>query len=357
MAVVLSLFDGISCGQIALERAGIKVDKYLSSEIKECAIKVTMDNYPDTVQIGDVTKVHYENGVLYNNCGRKIIENENGSETIEWTLGTPIYDGQIDFLIGGSPCQDFSFASILTPYKDHEKYGLDGLKSRLFYEYLRIKKECNPRFFLLENVKMKTTAEKELNEYLGVNGIHINSNLVSFQNRDRIYWTNIPNVEIPEDRNINFQDYKDTDAEYCKQFKVNKTTSRIRMWNNGVRESISNCPNVTKAKKINCLTRKQDRCPNSGLVEFEDFCRYLTRREIELAQTLPEGYTKAISYLKMQDVCGDGWTVDVIAHIFSFVPKNSNSIEETNGQTPKTKADGDQITFFELLGGWEHEEE
>lgn len=124
---------------------------------------------------------------------------------------------------------NISVASTLTPYKDREKYGLKGLKSRLFYEYLRLKKECNPKFFLLENVKMKDTSEKELNKYMGVKGIHINSNLVSFQNRNRIYWTNIPRVKIPEDKNVNFQDFKDTDPEYCKQFKVSKTPSRIRM--------------------------------------------------------------------------------------------------------------------------------
>ena len=91
------------------------------------------------------------------------------------------------------------------------------------------------------------------------------------------------------------------------------------MWNGGKQEGLGNCPNVTHREKINCLTRKQDRCPNSGLIEFEDFCRYLTRREIEAAQTLPIGYTDNLSYLQMQDVCGDGWTVDVIAHIFSFM--------------------------------------
>ena len=288
---VLSLFDGISCGRLALERAGIPVELYFASEIKKCAIKVTMDNYPDTIQIGDVTKVHYEDGILYKNCERTTIENKDGFEIIKWEFGEKVYEGNIDLLIGGSPCQDFSFASILTPYKDYkddEKYGLKGLKSRLFYEYLRLKKECNPKFFLLENVKMKNVSEKELNKYMGVEGIHINSNLVSFQNRDRIYWTNIPGVKIPEDKHINFQDFKDTDPDYCKQFKVKKTLSRIRMWNNGIQKGLENCPNVTDKDKIGCLTRKQDRCPNSGLIAFEDFCRYLTRREIELAQTLPE---------------------------------------------------------------------
>ncbi len=201
--------------------------------------------------------------------------------------------GDIDLIIGGSPCQDFS---ALNGFLNKKGYGLEGDKSKLFYEYLRIYNEVKPRFFLLENVKMKKDSENELNDYLGVNGIHINSNLVSFQNRPRIYWTNIPGVTVPTDRKISFQDYKDTDYEYCSKFKVNKTPSREKMWNNGTigKDLKSRCPNVTYRDKIDCLTRKQDRSPNSGLIEFEDFCRYLTRREIELAQTLPIGYTDVL---------------------------------------------------------------
>ena len=224
--------------------------------------------------------------------------------------------GKIDLLIGGSPCQNFSIASV-------SQLGLKGDKSKLFYEYLRILNEVKPTYFLLENVKMKKESENQLNDYLGVKGIHINSNLVSFQNRPRIYWTNIPGVTIPEDKHINFQDYKDTDYYYCKQFKVNRTPSREKMWNNGNGGNrIGSCVNITNANKIYCITRKQDRSPNSGLIEFEDFCRYLTRREIELGQTLPIGYTDNLTYGQMQDLCGDGWTVDVISHIFNFY-KNS----------------------------------
>jgi DNA (cytosine-5)-methyltransferase 3A len=142
--------------------------------------------------------------------------------------------------------------------------------------------------------------------------------LVSYQNRPRIYWTNIPGVTVPEDRNINFQDYKDTDYEYCKQFKVNRTPSRENMWNNGNgRNQNGACANVTHSDKVYCVTRKQDRFPNSGLIEFEDFCRYLTRKEIEQAQTLPVGYTDMLTYNQMQDVCGDSWTLEVIKHLFS----------------------------------------
>ena len=295
---VLSLFDGISCGQVALERVGIKVDNYYASEIKKHAIKITQKHFPNTIQIGDVTKVKYKDGILYT---------ENGEFKV----------GKIDLLIGGSPCQNFSIARTCM----YEIDGLKGDKSKLFYEYLRILKEVNPDYFLLENVKMKKESYEELNSYLGVKGIPINSELVSFQKRPRIYWSNIPNITIPEDKHINFQDYKDTDYDYCSQFKVKRTPSRERMWNNGQSRNneLRSCANVTNSDKVFCLTRKQDRCPNSGLIEFDDFCRFLTRREIELAQTLPVGYTDGLTYGQMQDVCGDGWTVNVIAHIFSFL--------------------------------------
>ena len=291
---VLSLFDGISCGQVALERVGIKVDNYYASEIKKHAIKITQKHFPNTIQIGDVTKVKYKDGILYT---------ENGDFKV----------GKIDLLVGGSPCQNFSIARTCM----YEIDGLKGDKSKLFYEYLRILKEVNPDYFLLENVKMKKESYEELNSYLGVKGILINSELVSFQKRPRIYWSNIPNISIPEDKHINFQDYKDTDYDYCSQFKVKRTTSREKMWNNGQGRNgeLRSCANVTNSNKVYCLTRKQDRCPNSGLIDFDDFCRYLTRRELELAQTLPLGYTDELSYRQMQDVTGDGWTVDVIVHI------------------------------------------
>ena len=294
MMNVLSLFDGMSCGQLALERAGIKVDKYYASEIKKHAIKVTMDNYPDTIQLGDVTKIQYNDGILYT---------ENGNFNV----------GKIDLLIGGSPCQDFSLLKV-------DGKGLEGDKSKLFYEYLRLLKEVKPKYFLLENVKMKKESRIQLNQYLGVEGIDINSSLVSYQNRPRIYWTNIPNVTLPKDKNINFQDFKIVDKEICKKYKVKRTPSREQMWNNGNgKTSLRSCHNITNSEKIHCVTRKQDRSPNSGLIEFEDFCRYLTREELEMAQTVPLGYTNCVSYNQAQDLLGDGWTVDIIAHIFSFI--------------------------------------
>lgn len=279
---VLSLFDGISCGQIALERAGIKVDKYYASEIKPIAIKCTQENYPNTVQLGDVTKMDLSK--------------------IE----------KIDLLIGGSPCQDLSQANVINA---GNQQGLDGKKSSLFYEYVRILKQIQPKYFLLENVaSMKEKDREIITAILGVEPIKINSNLVSYQNRERLYWTNIPNVTIPIDRKITFQDYIEKDYEICKQFKVNRTKSREKMWGDGKN---GNCKNVTKSEKINCITCRQDRWKNAGLVEFEDFCRYLTTRELEQGQTLPVGYTKMLSAKQAENVIGDGWTVDVIAHIFS----------------------------------------
>lgn len=215
-------------------------------------------------------------------------------------------------LIGGSPCQDFSIAKAASGNRS----GLKGDKSKLFYEYLRLFKEINPTNFLLENVKMKNQSENSLTEYLGYSPININSNLVSYQNRNRLYWTNIKNVTVPEDRHINFQFYKDTDKEYCDRFKVKRTPSRELMWGNGIK---GKCPNVTNRSKINCLTRKQDRWSNSGLVEHNDFCRYLTRRELEQAQTVPIGYTDCLTNNQAQDLLGDGWTVDTIVHILSFM--------------------------------------
>ncbi len=220
-------------------------------------------------------------------------------------------------LVGGFPCQDFSIAAARWHKSQNNKYGLKGDKSSLFYEFLRLKEEIKPKYFLLENVKMKKESERELTKYLGVSPITINSKLVSFQNRPRLYWTNIPNITIPVDKQINFQDYKDADIIRCEESKVNKTPSRERMWNNGKgAETYKNCNNITNAIKIGCLTRKQDRCPNSGLIEYEDFCRYLTRRELELAQTLPPGYCDSLTFNQVQDVTGDGWTVDVISHLF-----------------------------------------
>ena len=179
---VLSLFDGISCGRVALERANIKVDNYYASEIKECAIKATKHNFNNTIQIGDVTKIHYSNGVLHTEYGD--------------------FKEKFDIVIFGSPCQSFSRAM-----KTEMRVGLDDMKrSGLFLECNRILKEVNPKYFLMENVIMKPEDEEVVSKLIGINPIRINASLLSAQLRDRLYWTNIDGIEQPTDKNIKLSD-------------------------------------------------------------------------------------------------------------------------------------------------------
>ena len=165
---VLSLFDGMSCGQIALNQLGIKVDKYYASEIDKYAITITKKNFPNTIHIGDVTKIK--------------------AEDLE----------PIDLLMGGSPCQGFSFAGRQLNFNDP--------RSALFFEFVRLLKECKPKYFLLENVRMKKEYQDVITEHLGVEPIMINSTLVSAQNRVRLYWTNIPNIIQPQDKGLMLKD-------------------------------------------------------------------------------------------------------------------------------------------------------
>ena len=179
---VLSLFDGMSCGQIALEKVGFQVDKYFASEVDKPAIKVAKANYPDTVHLGDVRDVKADD--------------------------LP----QIDLLIGGSPCQGFSFAG--------KQLNFDDPRSKLFWEYVRLLRELQPKYFLLENVKMKQESMDVITEALGVEPIFINSNLVSAQNRQRYYWTNIPMDKLPDDKGIMLKDiledgFVDRDKAHC----------------------------------------------------------------------------------------------------------------------------------------------
>ena len=165
---VLSLFDGMSCGQIALQRLGIKVENYFASEIDKYAIQVAKHNFPNTKHIGSVIDV-------------------KGSDL-----------PKIDLLIGGSPCQGFSFAG--------KQLNFDDPRSKLFFEFVRLKNECNPTYFLLENVKMKKEYEDIITEYLGVKPIAINSELFSAQDRKRIYWTNINFKALPTENKLTVED-------------------------------------------------------------------------------------------------------------------------------------------------------
>ena len=278
---VLSLFDGMSCGQIALERSGIKVNKYFASEIKPHAINVTQHNYPNTIQLGSVIDV-------------KVID-------------LP----KIDLLIGGSPCQDFSSAN-------KEKLGLQGLKSGLFYEYLRLLKECEPKYFLLENVAMDDYSYQAISEMVGTYPTNINSELVSGQLRQRSYWTNIgpeyldlfgnrySMIPQPKNKGITFQSI--LESGYTDRLKARC-----------ILESESR-PLVSKDK----LYRRYNELGFINIVfdnekcEYNENIRILTQTELEKLQTVPEGYTSILKRNDAACLLGDGWTVDVIAHILGY---------------------------------------
>lgn len=229
-------------------------------------------------------------------------------------------------LIGGSPCTYWSIAR--TGQKNNKisrEVKPEGIGWELFRNYLIAKEKFNPDFFLYENNNsISEDIKRCITENLQVENVCINSNLVSAQNRKREYWFNW-NVPQPEDRKVSFQDIKDIDFDYCKIFKVNRTPSRERMWNNGQgRNSNHSCTNITYAEKTNAVTTKQDRSNNAGLIEFEDFCRYLTTHELEQLQTLPKGYTDCLTKNQSEKCIGNGWTAEVIIHILSYidVPKD-----------------------------------
>lgn len=380
---VLSLFDGMSCGHLALDRAGIPVDTYYASEIDKHAIAVTMHNYPDTVQLGDVTQWR------------------------EWDLP------KIDLLIGGSPCQGFSLAG--------KQLAFDDPRSKLFFEFVACLKHFKPTYFLLENVRMKKEHMQVITDMLGVEPIMINSNLVSAQNRVRYYWTNIPNIAQPADKGIMLKDVtiegrpedalqhgwaawwaRNADYQLQKQYstlgaeKAGTLTARQyasysgNFWFQALNEYIvpfdktlhildkevargkvgyfrrdsqanrvyyvhdkavtlcgdagggaakmgqylfgcitpdrvekrQNDPRFSAGDKFYTLTA-QDK---HGIL-VEGYIRKLTPLECERLQTVPEGYTSLASNAQRYRMLGNGWTVDVVAHIFKNIPdKNRQTV-------------------------------
>jgi DNA-cytosine methyltransferase len=279
---ILSLFDGMSCGQIALNRVGIKYDNYYSSEIDKYSIQVTQHNYPDTIQLGDITKLD----------GKQL--------------------PKIDLLIGGSPCQSFSNAG--------NGKGFEG-KSGLFWEYVRIFNEVEPTYFLLENVKMKQEWRDIITKELGVEPIKINSNLVSAQNRERLYWTNIPFITQPIDKKIYIEDIVDLEFDekyWLKQKNVDLLLKKV---------DISNSPNIACIDVYNKKVKLDRKCPTLTLPHHNSIrlihngrIRKLTPNECEKLQTVPLNYTNCnISDIHRYSMLGNGWTVDVITYIFNYL--------------------------------------
>ncbi|MNQ25276.1 Modification methylase HaeIII [compost metagenome] len=288
---VLSLFDGLSCGMIALERAEIIVDNYFAAEIDKHAIKVSKHNYPQIKHIGDVCKISYKDGILKTEVGDFQV-------------------GKIDMLIGGSPCQSLSNLG--------DGSGLDG-KSGLFYQYLRIKKEIESENknlkFLLENVVGKKEGILEISKLMEVEEVLFNSNLVSAQNRARYYWTNIP-FDLPKDRKLIVKDILE---EGIPDDSI-LTPGRAK-W--VVSESGQQCFKkryaVLDPEKANCLTARSDASWNSNYVTRYGQITRLTPIEYERLQTVPDGYTSIASRSERYKMLGNGWTVDVIAHILKGI--------------------------------------
>ena len=321
---VLSLFDGISAGRVALERAGIKVDNYYACEIDTYAIKIAQANYPDTIQLGSVVDVSAAD-----------------------------IPHKIDLIIGGSPCQGFSFAG--------KQLNFDDPRSQLFFEFVRLMKECKPKYFLLENVKMKKQSEDVITEMLGVSPIEINSALVSAQNRKRLYWTNINFDRSIEDQNIMLKDIleqqphnytlmsdKFTSRNANAGCLVSKDKPKARTFSAmeyvkngrqgdyiqcdkegrptlcrqiGIADDINGHDILKRVYSVDGKSPTLNTCSGGNRepkIAIDDkHYRKLTCIEAERLQTFPDGYTEGVSNTRRYHALGNSWTVDVVCHIFN----------------------------------------
>lgn len=283
---VLSLFDGISCARLALERAGIDFENYYASEIDSSSIQVANRNFPRIIQLGDIKSWR------------------------DWDLK------DIDLIIGGSPCQGFSLAG--------KRLNFDDSRSKLFFEFVSILKHFKPKFFLLENVRMKKEIQEAISEELGVEPILINSGLVSAQNRERLYWTNIPNLTQPMDLGIVMNDILEPDAEFVGgDLEEYFEAKEGRFSHRGLCHiGTADLNGIESIKRVYHPDGKSPTLQTSSGGNRESKVmigsrrwRKLTPLEYERLQTVPEGYTEGISKTKRYHALGNGFTVDVVAHI------------------------------------------
>ena len=303
--VVLSCFDGISCGQVALDRLGIKVDKYMASEVDKYAIQITQANYPNTLQLGDIRNVTVKE--------------------------------HIDILLGGPPCQDVSYAG-------KGKGLIEGERSSLFFEFVRVLREAkaiNPGLkFLVENTRMKQEYVDIISEILGVEPVLINSNVFSAQNRARLYWTNFDIPELPEDKGIVMADiledgFTDRDKSFCIDASYYKGGNLKSYFEKHRRQLVFSddglChigdADINGHDLLKRVYHRSGKAPtvntmNGGNREpkvYVEGMRYrkLTPLECEKLQTLPPNYTAHVSNTQRYKGIGNGWTINVICFIMS----------------------------------------
>ncbi len=294
---VLSLCDGISTGQFILNKLGIKVENYFASEIEESAKLVAKDNFPNTIDIGDIFKISYKDGVLYTEKGN--------------------YTCKIDLILSGTPCVSFSVAG--------KKENMNGVSGDLFKEFARVLKEVNPTYFFFENVKMSEFVAEEINKELGVKYIYLNSVDFGCHIRKRYYWTNIEQKEPYTKVNKNIEDILE-DLEFdcnVSDYTVNSPYN-VRNSREGI---ICINPKTYSGKQTNQRGRIYDirgKCPTICATLFdlkitEDHKKYrkLTITECERLQGLSEGYTKAISRSKAGKALGNGWQADTVMYLLS----------------------------------------
>lgn len=279
---VLSLFDGISCGQIALSKLGVKVDNYFASEIEKTSIKVTQTNFPNTIQLGDVCAVN--------------------ADTLP----------KIDLLIGGSPC--VSFSGVISNNK-----GFDG-KSKLFFEFLRLLKETNPTYWLLENVEMKKEWEDVITNHLGVNPVHINSDKFSAQSRPRVYWTNIPLSDTLPSCDLLLKDVLESNV--ADKYFYKESFDYV---NQNVVEAILNIKGHDILKRVNsknakcqCLTAVCGGNQQKKVIDG-DKVRKLTPMEYERLSGIPDNYTSMVSDSARYQTIGNGWEVNTIVWLLKGI--------------------------------------